>query len=51
MAWFKDIRVIYPMLVYSQGYGMQGISIWSIMHFNTNTWLMINAQYEIEKLV
>lgn len=51
MAWFKDNRVIYPMLVYSQGYGLQGISIWSIMHFITNTWLMINAQYTIEKII
>lgn len=51
MAWFKDIRVIYPMLVYSQGYGLQGFSIWNLMHFISSTWLMINALYEIEKLV
>ncbi len=50
MAWFEDIRVVYPMLVYSQGYGLQGISIWNVMYFNTSTWLMINNLYEIAKL-
>lgn len=50
MAWFKDNRVIYPFIAYSQEYGFQGISIWNIMYFITSTWLMINAQYMIEKI-
>ncbi|BCJ92549.1 germination protein [Anaerocolumna cellulosilytica] len=50
MAWFKDSRVIYPMLEYMRGYGLQGISIWNIMSFITSIWLMIQTQYEIEKI-
>ncbi len=49
MAWFKDSRVIYPFLSYLQYYGLEGISIWNIMYFTTNIWLMINSQYVIEK--
>ncbi|SHO52864.1 LysM peptidoglycan-binding domain-containing protein [Anaerocolumna xylanovorans] len=50
MAWFKDSRVIYPTLAYSQGYGLEGISLWNIMYFITNIWLMVNSLYAIEKI-
>lgn len=50
MAWFIDNRAINPMLAYVQNYGLQGIAIWNIMSFTTNTWLMINVQYVIEKI-
>jgi spore germination protein len=50
MAWFKDVRAIYPLIAYSQGNELQGISLWNIMFFVTNIWLLIHSQYIIEKV-
>jgi spore germination protein len=50
MTWFEDSRTIYPILEYTQEYGLQGISIWNIMYFITNIWLMIQTKYVIEKI-
>ncbi|MGN6712781.1 LysM peptidoglycan-binding domain-containing protein [Anaerocolumna jejuensis] len=50
MAWLKDIRALYPMLEYAQSNELQGISLWNIMYFITNTWLVVNALYVIEKI-
>jgi spore germination protein len=49
IAWFKDSRVIYPFLAYVKSYGLQGVSIWNIMYFTTNIWLLVNALFVIEK--
>lgn len=49
IAWFKDSRIIYPFLAYAKSYGLQGTSIWNIMYFTTNIWLLVNAQFVIEK--
>lgn len=50
MAWFKDSRVIATVLEYLQKYHIQGVSLWNIMYFITNIWLLINSQYVIEKV-
>lgn len=49
IAWFKDSRAIYPFLAYVKSYGLQGASIWNIMYFTTNIWLLVNALFVIEK--
>ncbi len=51
MAWFKDSRAINSLISNSQELGMRGISIWNIMYFITNIWLLINAQFEIKKIL
>lgn len=51
MAWFKDSRAINSLISYSQELGMRGISMWNIMYFVTNIWLLINAQFEIQKVL
>ena len=51
MAWFTDARSIYPWIVYSQEYGLQGVSVWNITYFVTYLWLVINADYLIEKII
>jgi spore germination protein len=51
MVWFKDARSLYPWIVYSKEYGLQGVSIWNITYFVTYLWLTINAHYVIEKLI
>lgn len=50
IAWFKDSRVIYLFLEYVKSYGLQGASIWNIMYFTTNIWMLMNAQFVIEKI-
>ncbi|WMJ89162.1 LysM peptidoglycan-binding domain-containing protein [Anaerocolumna sp. MB42-C2] len=50
IAWFKDIRVGYPYLEYVKSNGLQGASVWNIMYFTTNIWLLVNTQFVIEKL-
>ena len=51
IAWFKDIRTLRLFISYAQNLGMQGFSVWNVMYFITNTWLLINSQYDIKKLV
>lgn len=51
MAWLKDNRYIYPMIGYSVEFGLQGFSLWNIMYFVTNTWLLIHTQYIIKKFI
>ncbi|WFR58931.1 LysM peptidoglycan-binding domain-containing protein [Anaerocolumna sp. AGMB13025] len=50
IAWFKDSRVLYPYLSYVNSYGLQGASIWNIMYFTTNIWLLVNSMFIIEKI-
>lgn len=51
MAWFKDVRSLYPWILYSQEFGMQGVSVWNVTYFVTFLWLTINAEYVIEKII
>ncbi len=32
-------------------YGFYGVGVWNIMRFFPQMWLVINSQYEIEKVV
>lgn len=50
MAWFIDIRSIQLWTLYLQENGLSNVSLWNIMIFVTNMWLLINAKFEIVKL-
>ncbi len=50
IVWFKDARSIVAIVNLVPEYGFQGIGIWNIMTFFSQMWLIINTQYEIEKI-
>jgi spore germination protein len=47
---FIDARSIDAMLNLVVEYGIKGVGIWNIMNYSAQTWLVINTQYEIEKI-
>ena len=51
IAWFKDIRILYSGALYIKEYELPGFSISNIMSFVTNTWMLINSQFKIEKII
>lgn len=50
VIWFKDARSYATVVGLVSEYGLQGLSIWTIMNFNTQMWFVINTEYEIEKV-
>ncbi|MDF2589777.1 MAG: Peptidoglycan-binding lysin domain protein [Anaerocolumna sp.] len=50
IVWFKDARSIDSSLKVLQSYGIEGIGIWNIMYYFAQMWLVINTQYQIEKV-
>jgi spore germination protein len=50
-VWFIDSRTINAILDLVSKYNLKGISIWNITVFNPQLWLIINSQYEIEKVI
>lgn len=50
IVWFKDARSIDSSLKILQSYGIKGIGIWNVMYYFTEMWLVINTQYQIEKI-
>ncbi len=50
VVWFKDARSFDARAGLVEEYNLQGISIWTIMRFDTRMWLIINTQYYIQKL-
>jgi spore germination protein len=50
IVWFKDARSIDASLKILKSYGIEGIAVWNIMYFFAQMWLVINTQYQIEKL-
>ncbi|MDF2540914.1 MAG: Peptidoglycan-binding lysin domain protein [Herbinix sp.] len=46
-VWFKDSRSINSLLNLVDYYGLAGVAVWNIMYYNSQTWLSINAQYDI----
>jgi len=50
IVWFKDARSIDSSLKILQSYGINGIGIWNAMNFFSQMWLVINTQYQIEKV-
>ena len=50
IVWFINSKSINASLELVSQYNLSGISIWNITIFNPELWLIINAQYEIEKV-
>lgn len=51
VVWFDDGRSIDAKLRLLQEYGLSGASIWQIMKFFPQLWLVLNALYSVEKLI
>ena len=49
VVWFKDARSFDARARLAAEYNLQGLSLWTIMKFDTQMWFIINTQYYIEK--
>ncbi len=50
-VWFEDARSIRAKLALASEYRLRGISIWNIMRYFPQLWLVLNGLYNIEKLI
>jgi len=50
VVWFKDARSFDARATLAGEYNLQGLSLWTIMRFDAQMWLIINTQYYIQKL-
>ena len=50
LVWFNDARSFDARFNLVEEYDLQGLSIWTIMKFDTQMWFIINTQYYIQKL-
>lgn len=51
IVWFKDARSFDVRARLAAEYELQGLSLWTIMNFNAQMWLIINTQYNIERVL
>lgn len=51
IVWFVDARSINALLDLVSKYKLHGSGIWSITIYNPQLWLIINSQFEIEKVL
>lgn len=51
IVWFVDSRTINSILDLVKIYNLRGTGIWNVMYFYSQMWMVINAQYKIEKLI
>jgi spore germination protein len=51
IVWFIDARTIQALLDLAVKYQLHGIGIWNITIYNSQLWLIINSQFEIEKVL
>jgi spore germination protein len=51
IVWFIDARSINALLDLVIKYQLRGIGIWNITVYSPQLWLVINSQYEIEKII
>lgn len=49
-VWFEDARSIRTKLALAGEYQLRGVSIWNIMRYFPQLWLVLNNLYDIEKL-
>jgi spore germination protein len=50
IVWFIDARSIDALLRLVVEHDLKGTGIWNITVYNTQLWLIINSQFEIEKI-
>ncbi len=51
IVWFEDARTIDALIKLIVNYKLSGSGIWNIMIFFAQLWLIINSQFEVEKLL
>jgi spore germination protein len=51
VVWFRDSRNIFALLEFVVEYDLGGIGTWNIMQFSSDIWMVINAQFEIKKVL
>lgn len=51
IVWFRDARNAKALLNLVVEYDLEGIGIWNIMQYSPGMWLVINAQYDIKKVL
>lgn len=51
IVWFSDARTIDSFMKFVPEYGIQGAGIWNIMSYFAQMWLVINSQYNINKVL
>ena len=51
IVWFRDVQSINALLALVVEYGLEGIGTWNIMHFASGMWVIINAQFDIKKVL
>lgn len=51
IVWFKDARSIDALIKLVPEYELQGSAIWNIMSYFAQMWLVINSQYNINKVL
>lgn len=49
-VWFEDARSIKSKLLLANEYCLRGISVWNIMQYFPQLWMVLNSLFEIEKL-
>lgn len=50
IVWFKDARSFDARARLVEEYNLQGLSLWTIMRFDAQMWMIINNMYYIEKI-
>jgi len=50
IVWFSDARTIDALIKLIPEFGIAGTGIWNIMHYFAQMWLVINSQYNINKV-
>jgi len=51
VVWFDDVRSIKEKLSLIYEYGLYGVSYWNLMQWFGQNWLLLNAMYDIERLI
>ncbi len=51
IVWFKDARSIDSSLTILKSHGIKGVGIWNIMCYFYQLWLVVNTQYEVQKVL
>ena len=50
-VWFEDARSVQAKLLLAGEYQLRGVSIWNIMRYFPQLWLVLHQLYEIEKQI
>lgn len=51
IVWFRDARNFSALMAIVVEYGLEGIGTWNIMQFTSEMWMIINAQFDIRKVL